>query len=205
MFVNRQRELNALSARYHSQNAEFVVVTGRRRVGKTALLSEFAGGKRALRFTAYLDSEESQLRRLSGLLRQIERPEMSAPAEFSYGSWETLFQTMGAIAAKERLLVILDEWPYLAGSSRRLASILQHVWDETLQQSHLMLALSGSYVSVMERGSGAIGFYPIPVRSNLAKPNRSCRKSCAQVGIALSVLLGKNWRGGMFIKWPRAI
>jgi len=151
MFVNRQRELNALSARYHSQNAEFVVVTGRRRVGKTALLSEFATGKRALRFTAYLDSEESQLQRLSGLLRQLERPEVPPTPEFSYGSWETLFQTMGAIAAQERLLVILDEWPYLAGSSRRLASILQHVWDETLQQTHLMLALSGSYVSVMER------------------------------------------------------
>lgn len=150
MFVNRQRELNALSARYHSQNAEFVVVTGRRRVGKTALLG-FSTGRRALRFTAYLDSEESQLQRLSGLLRQLERPEVPPTPEFSYGSWETLFQTMGAIAAQERLLVILDEWPYLAGSSRRLASILQHVWDETLQQTHLMLALSGSYVSVMER------------------------------------------------------
>ncbi len=54
-------------------------------------------------------------------------------------------------AADERLLVILDEWPYLAGSSRRLASVLQHVWDENLQQTRLMLVLSGSYLSVMER------------------------------------------------------
>lgn len=151
MFINRQQELRALATRYQSANAEFIVVTGRRRVGKTALLSEFAANKRALRFTAYLDSEESQLRRISGLLRQLERPEMPAPAEFSYGSWEALFQTMGVLAAQERLLIILDEWPYLAGSSRRLASILQHIWDESLQQSHLMLALSGSYVSVMER------------------------------------------------------
>ena len=69
MFVNRERELEALESRYTSGRAELVVVTGRRRVGKTALLSAFAGSKQALRFTAYLDSEESQLRRLSALLR----------------------------------------------------------------------------------------------------------------------------------------
>jgi hypothetical protein len=151
MFVNRQRELNALEARYTSKHAEFVIVTGRRRVGKTALLTAFAAGKQALRFTAYLDSEESQLFRLSALLRQLERPEVPPPTDFTYGSWEALFQTMGALALNRRLLVILDEWPYLAGSSQRLASILQNVWDESLQHTQLMLVLSGSYLSVMER------------------------------------------------------
>ncbi len=58
---------------------------------------------------------------------------------------------MGALAANERLLVIIDEWPYLAGSSRRLASVLQHIWDESLQHTRLMLVLSGSYLSIMER------------------------------------------------------
>ncbi|MFQ6102177.1 MAG: ATP-binding protein [Anaerolineae bacterium] len=151
MFVNRERELEALEARYNSNRAEFVIVTGRRRVGKTALLATFAAAKRALRFTAYLDSEDSQLRRLSSLLRQLERPELAPSPDFTYGTWEALFQTMGTLAAEERLLVILDEWPYLAGSSRRLASVLQHVWDETLQHTRLMLVLSGSYLSIMER------------------------------------------------------
>ena len=98
MFVNRQNELEALTTRFASGRAEFVVVTGRRRVGKTALLAAFANGKRALRFTAFLDSEEGQLRRLSALLRQLERPEAPAPPDFSYGSWEALFQTIGALA-----------------------------------------------------------------------------------------------------------
>jgi len=151
MFVDRQRELEALEARYGSDRAEFVIVTGRRRVGKTALLATFATGKRALRFTAYLDSEPNHLRRLSSSLRQLERPDLPPPPDFTYGSWEALFQTMGALATEERLLVILDEWPYLAGSSRRLASVLQYVWDETLQHTRLMLVLSGSYLSIMER------------------------------------------------------
>ncbi|MCP4656711.1 MAG: ATP-binding protein [bacterium] len=151
MFVNRERELEALEARYRSSQAEFVIVTGRRRIGKTALLAAFAAGKRVLRFTAYLDSEESQLRRLSSLLRQLEQPELAPSTDFTYGTWEALFQTMGVMAAEERLLVILDEWPYLAGSGPRLASVLQHVWDEKLQHTHLMLVLSGSYLSIMER------------------------------------------------------
>ncbi len=152
MFVDRERELAALESRHASGQAEFVIVTGRRRVGKTALLAAFANGKeRALRFTAYLDSADSQLRRLSARLRRLERPGLPPATEFTYGSWEALFQAMGALAAEERLLVILDEWPYLAGSSSRLASVLQHVWDEQLQHTRLMLVLSGSYLSIMER------------------------------------------------------
>ena len=152
MFVDRERELEALETRYRSEQAELALVTGRRRVGKTKLLAAFATGKpRGLRFTAYLDSETSQLRRLSAELRQLERPDLAPSPDFSYGSWEALFQTMGAMAADERLLVILDEWPYLAGSSSRLASVLQHVWDESLQHTRLMLVLSGSYLSIMER------------------------------------------------------
>lgn len=151
MFVDRERELEALESRHGSGRAEFVLVTGRRRVGKTALLAAFAQTKRALRFTAYLDSEESQIRRLSAALRELESPGLPPAEDFTYGSWEALFRTLGALAREQRLVVVLDEWPYLAGSDRRLASILQHVWDDALQHTQLMLVLSGSYQSIMER------------------------------------------------------
>jgi AAA+ ATPase superfamily predicted ATPase len=120
-------------------------------VGKTELLAAFTNGKPGLRFSAYLDSEESQLRRLSGLVRRVEMPAMPAPPDFTYGSWEMLFQTLGAFATERRLLAVIDEWPYLAGSSSRLASVLQQAWDERLQHTRLMLVLSGSYLSIMER------------------------------------------------------
>ena len=78
MFVNRERELEALETRYQSERAELVLLLGRRRVGKTALLAAFAKGKqRALRFTAYLDSDASQLQRLSAELRRLERPNLT--------------------------------------------------------------------------------------------------------------------------------
>jgi AAA+ ATPase superfamily predicted ATPase len=76
---------------------------------------------------------------------------LPAPADFTYGSWEAFFQTLGVLAAERRLLAVIDEWPYLAGASPRLASILQQAWDAQLQHTQLMLILSGSYLSIMER------------------------------------------------------
>ena len=149
MFVNREQELQWLAERYGSAKAEFIVLTGRRRVGKTALLTEFAAGKPGVYFLAYLDSAEALLRNLSAALWQAEHGPEAAPG--SYGSWLGLFQAVGRLAAGQRFVLILDEYPYLAGASEHLASVLQKVWDEHLQHSQLFLVLCGSYMSVMER------------------------------------------------------
>lgn len=149
MFVNREQELQWLAERYGSAKAEFVVLTGRRRVGKTALLTEFAADKPGVYFLAYLDSAEALLRNLSAALWQAEHGPEAAPG--SYGSWLGLFQAVGRLAARQRFVLILDEYPYLAGASEHLASVLQKVWDEHLQHSQLFLVLCGSYMSVMER------------------------------------------------------
>ena len=69
----------------------------------------------------------------------------------SYGSWLGLFQAVGRLAAGRRFVLILDEYPYLAGASTHLASVIQKVWDEQLQHSQLFLVLCSSYRSVMER------------------------------------------------------
>lgn len=149
MFVNRDQELTWLADRYQSDKAEFIVLTGRRRVGKTALLTEFAGDKPGVNFLAYLDSEEALLRNLSAALWEAEHGTDSTPG--SYGSWLGLFQAVGRLASERRFVLILDEYPYLAGASSHLASVLQKAWDERLQHTRLFLVLCGSYMSVMER------------------------------------------------------
>jgi hypothetical protein len=149
MFVNREKELRWLDERFESGRAEFVVLTGRRRVGKTALLSEFAGGKPGVYFLAYLDSAETLLRNLSAALWAAEHGPEALPG--SYGSWLGLFQAVGRLAARERFVFILDEYPYLAGADEHLASVIQKVWDEQLQHSQIFLVLCSSYMSVMER------------------------------------------------------
>ena len=149
MFVNREQELQWLAERYASGQAEFIVLTGRRRVGKTALLSEFAADKPGVYFLAYLDSAEALLRSLSAALWTAEHGPDAVPG--SYGSWLGLFQAVGRLAAEQRFVLILDEYPYLAGASAHLASVIQKVWDERLQHSQLFLVLCSSYMSVMER------------------------------------------------------
>ena len=149
MFVNRTQELDWLEDRYRSDKAEFIVLTGRRRVGKTALLTEFAGHKPGVYFLAYLDSAEALLRNLSAALWEAEHGPDSAPG--SYGSWLGLFQAVARLSSEQRFLLVIDEYPYLAGASGHLASVIQKAWDERLQHSRIFLVLCGSYLSVMER------------------------------------------------------
>lgn len=149
MFLDREQELRWLAGRYESGQAEFIVLTGRRRVGKTALLTEFTADKPGVYFLAYLDSTEALLRNLSAALWAAEHGPDAAPG--SYGSWLGLFQALARLAAERHFTLVLDEYPYLAGSNGHLASVIQKVWDEQLQYSRLFLVMCGSYMSIMER------------------------------------------------------
>ncbi len=149
MFLNRVQELAWLNERYHSEQAEFIVLTGRRRVGKTALLHEFAKDKAGIYFLAYLDSADALLRSLSALVWAREHGPQSTPG--SYDSWLGLLQAIQRLSRQQRFFFILDEYPYLAGSNSHLASVIQKMWDEHLQHSKLFMVFCSSYMSVMAR------------------------------------------------------
>jgi AAA+ ATPase superfamily predicted ATPase len=148
MFVNRLSELNLLDKSYESGKAEFFVLYGRRRVGKTELLARFCEGKRAVFFVSDLGSEISLRAALSSAINTT----IFGPGKMDavYSSWEALFQTLGQAAQKERLVVVLDEFPYMVAAHPPLASILQKSWDQTLKNSQIMLILCGSYIGMME-------------------------------------------------------
>lgn len=148
MFVNRLSELNLLEKRFASGKAEFFVLYGRRRVGKTELLARFCEGKRAVFFVSDLCSEISLRATLSNAINTT----LFGPGQMDavFSSWEALFQALGHAAQKERLLVVLDEFPYMVAAYPPLASILQKSWDQTLKNSQIMLILCGSYIGMME-------------------------------------------------------
>ena len=107
MFVNRLSELDLLEKRFVSGKAEFFVLYGRRRVGKTELLARFCEGKRAVFFVSDLGSEISLRTALSSAINSI----IFGPGQIVdavYSSWEALFQALGQAAQKERLVVVLD-------------------------------------------------------------------------------------------------
>jgi AAA+ ATPase superfamily predicted ATPase len=148
MFVNRVSELKLLEKRYASGKAEFFVLYGRRRVGKTELLARFCEGKRSIFFVSDLGSEISLRTALSAAVNTtlFGLNQMNAV----YSTWEDLLNALTQAAQSERLVVVLDEFPYLVTAHPPLATILQRVWDQTLKNSQIMLILCGSYIGMME-------------------------------------------------------
>ena len=148
MFVNRVSELDILEKHFGSGKAEFYVLYGRRRVGKTELLAHFCEGKRSIFFVSDLGSELSLRTSLSGAVNAVLFG--SGEVNAVYSTWDDLFQTLGKAAKTERLVVVLDEFPYMVTAYPPLASILQRIWDQILKNSQIMLILCGSYIGMME-------------------------------------------------------
>ncbi len=148
MFYNRIMELNHLNKRYTSDKAEFIIVYGRRRVGKTELLKQFVRNKPHIYFLADLSSEKDQLASFTEKIYL----HTGDPALFNnpFANWDALFSYLSQLASKNRLIVIIDEYQYLQINNRAISSIIQKSWDEALGKSKILLILCGSYISFME-------------------------------------------------------
>lgn len=156
--IDRQVEIRALEhawTRATAGHPQLVAVWGRRRVGKTFLLSHFSKGKRAVFFGATQQSEIVELARLHEAIRRDLGEQMADLAGGGFRSWEAALRFLAAVAADEPLCVILDEVPYLSRSTPGFASIVQVVWDHLRPGTRLMLAITGSAVGAMEQMVGA--------------------------------------------------
>jgi len=148
-FVNRTSELALLSEAWESEKSEFVVLYGRRRIGKTELLRHFTRDIPCLFFSADLSTESDQLRQFSERIhRYTEDPALQGER---FTRWDNLLEYLVARAKDERLLAIIDEFPYLCASNKALPSILQRVWDGNFESCKLKLVLCGSTLSFMEK------------------------------------------------------
>lgn len=159
--VGRAAELAELAAAWARATAgepELAVVWGRRRVGKTYLLSHFAQGKRAVYFTATRqDADDRQLRRFAGALREQLGDEVADLAPPTFSDWEAALRFVARLATADPLLVVLDEAPRLTGGHADFADTVSAVWENHLRDQRLMLVLSGSAVAVMEQMLGPQG------------------------------------------------
>ncbi len=147
MFIGREKELKTLNRLYQSNQFEFVVIYGRRRVGKTALINQFIGDKKAIYFMGVESNEKQNLENLS---KSIFEFTSGIPAETFFSSFQTALEYVFQIAKDERLILAIDEYPYAARASKSLASTLQFLIDKYKDTSKLMLVLCGSSMSYME-------------------------------------------------------
>lgn len=148
MFHCRDKELRDLNKRYDKNNFECVIVYGRRRVGKTALINEFCKGKPTVFFSALNASSQENLVALSKAIYAKDYPDAeTAPV---YQSFDAAFAEITRMAEEERLVFVIDEYPYLAKANKSISSRLQHSIDHMWKNGKLYLILCGSSMSFME-------------------------------------------------------
>ncbi|MBR0044314.1 MAG: ATP-binding protein [Synergistaceae bacterium] len=132
---------------YEREDFQLFILYGRRRVGKTSLLKEFCNNKNSLFFSAELNSSRANLEKFSQRIFQ----HYGDPREEPFVSWESAFLYINNRQMTTRLVLVIDEFPYLAESTPSLLSELQNVIDHHLQESGLFLILCGSYMGFMEK------------------------------------------------------
>ena len=147
MFVGRKNELASLEKLYAKDNFQFTVIYGRRRVGKTTLINEFCKEKKSVYFVAVESTAKENLEILSMQILSAIAPD--APRN-PFSSFRGAFDYIFTYAINDRVIFVIDEYPYLAESDRAVSSILQAAIDKAQDNSKLHLILCGSSMSFME-------------------------------------------------------
>ena len=141
-FVNREAELDQLRDCYESDDADFVVIYGRRRLGKSELVRQSITNRDdALYYQAVESTAQNQLEQFvdaaTGQFPSLQNVRRD---------WEILLEALG----EQDAVVVIDEFPFLIEEDESLPSRLQRVWDMELQETGMTLVLVGSSISVME-------------------------------------------------------
>ena len=148
MFVGRSEELKKLNEMYAGDKFECAIIYGRRRVGKTTLIKEFIKDKNAIYFVAREADGALNLNRFSVDVYSATAKELAGNAFFP--DWEKAFDYIFKISLDNRIILAIDEYPFLAGGYRPISSILQAHIDAQFKDSRLFLILCGSSMSFME-------------------------------------------------------
>ena len=150
MFIGRTEELANLNERYNSGKFECAIIWGRRRVGKTELITEFVRDKKHIYFTAVEGTEQKNLDILSKAVFNGLKGEIRMNS-LVFKSFIDCLDYIYENAKNEKLIFVIDEYPYLAGSKKSVSSILQQYIDHKFQHINFMLILCGSSMSFMEK------------------------------------------------------
>ena len=191
-FIGRKNEMAKLGAEY-KRDSSFVVIYGRRRVGKTTLIKEFLKDKTAFYFLATEEIESQSMKRLAGVVARTTQNNLLQKAVFT--DWLELFQIIANYVPENKKVLVIDEFPYLVKTNPAFSSILQNAWDEILKDNNVMLILSGSLIGMMQkhalsydsplygRRTSQIRLAPLPFTSIYAVQNLSFTDAVEQYAV----------------------
>ena len=147
IFIGREKELADLNELYAQHRFHMFVLYGRRRVGKTTLLNEFCKDKESIFYSAEQSNDKLNLDKFSALVFQHYEEHNLEP----FSSWTNALSYINEHQKGKRLVLVIDEFPYLVKKNRALLSELQHLIDHKLKNGNLFIVLCGSYMGFMEK------------------------------------------------------
>jgi AAA+ ATPase superfamily predicted ATPase len=152
-FKGRNAELQLLDKLWQTPEAALLILYGRRRVGKTRLLTHWREqhAEQALYWVAEPMSARDQLRSFSQALHHFSYPDSPVSMEITYNNWEQALWHITEQAKNRRLALFIDEFTYLLEVEPSIVGTLQKAWDHWLSDSNLILALSGSQMALMRK------------------------------------------------------
>ena len=149
MFIGRKDELEVLKTHYKKERFEFIVVYGRRRVGKTSLLSNFTKKLPVIFFTAVENNAAINLQNLSQAYHRFANPNSTAGVFPVFSNLQAAFEAIFELAKTKHMCFVIDEYPYLAKADKSASSVLQMLIDKNKSTSKLFLVACGSSLSFM--------------------------------------------------------
>lgn len=160
-FVGRRRELGLLGGLLDevreqagaTRPGKCVIVRGRRRIGKSALVEEFIERQAvpSVFYTAEIGFGGEPLREFTDAVRVSDLPDADVFADAVPGNWSAAFrQLAGILPGDSPSIVVMDELPYLMDAEGAFESVLQRAWDRELSRKPVLLVLIGSDLAMME-------------------------------------------------------
>ena len=146
-FIGRTEELKKLEKQIETDELSFSLIYGRRRIGKSELVKQVlrnTDGK-SIYFECKQVAEENNVKSLAQVVSDV----LSLPM-LGYTDMESLLDYIFKLAGEEKLILVLDEYPYLRASVKGMDSILQSLVGKYRESSKLKLIILGSYVEIMK-------------------------------------------------------
>lgn len=146
-FVGRKRELDLMEKEWNKKGGSLIILYGRRRIGKTRLLAEFAKGKSGIFYVAEDISPQIQIARIKEKIADFIQDEVLKGLDLR--DWDQLFAYFARNLPTERFYLCIDEFSYLIKNERSILGALQRYWDSVLSASNICIVLSGSMLGLM--------------------------------------------------------
>lgn len=150
VLIARQKECEQLADSLKSNRSEFVIVCGRRRIGKTFLIDQFFKNEYDFTFVgAHKAKTATQLRNFAKAIRQHSGKK---PSPFSdwYDAFDALEEYLGSLPADRKKVIFIDEMPWIDTSRSTFVEALENFWNGWANRRYdIILIASGSATSWM--------------------------------------------------------